>query len=529
MVSYSYSDTKEDHHMCSTKSLRSFAALTPLLLASFANAQWSADSTMHQVVADGNGEQVQPKIVTDGIEGTYISWYTSDSGYDVRLQRLDGEGNPLWGDNGILIADRGYSSTQDYDLDVDASGHAVLAFRDDRFGGDRVTAQRVSPDGDLMWGVNGIQFSDGSLFVASPDVATTSDGASVIAWGSESETRLARISAGGTVEWETSLNEDGLTTLVASMHGTENGSVVISWIQYAFFLGQKTLHAQKFDSSGNEVWASRAAVFDGGSLQFGNFPEFHASPSGSTTFSWYDTQNSLNVYVQRLESDGSELYPHNGVAASTAPRERVSPSVVHDDFYGETYVSWVELTNNQGNQGVYAQAFDNSGNRLWGDSGVEISAPDANTSGSINVLALDDDLVTLWIEGGAGIGNDTVHATRINDSGAEVWSTVVASNPAYRARLVSTFSEGQIVSAWQIGDFGVADIEAHNLNEDGSLGIIVDCPADLNGDGIINFFDVSVFLNAFNAMDPIADFTGDGVLNFFDISLFLQAYNAGCP
>ncbi|MFG0314135.1 MAG: GC-type dockerin domain-anchored protein [Phycisphaerales bacterium] len=55
------------------------------------------------------------------------------------------------------------------------------------------------------------------------------------------------------------------------------------------------------------------------------------------------------------------------------------------------------------------------------------------------------------------------------------------------------------------------------------------CAADLTGDGELNFFDVSAFLNAFTAMDPVADFTGDGVLDFFDVSGFLHAYNAGCP
>jgi hypothetical protein len=55
------------------------------------------------------------------------------------------------------------------------------------------------------------------------------------------------------------------------------------------------------------------------------------------------------------------------------------------------------------------------------------------------------------------------------------------------------------------------------------------CPADLTGDGVLNFFDVSAFLNAYNAMDPIADFDNNGVFNFFDVSGFLNAFNAGCP
>lgn len=55
------------------------------------------------------------------------------------------------------------------------------------------------------------------------------------------------------------------------------------------------------------------------------------------------------------------------------------------------------------------------------------------------------------------------------------------------------------------------------------------CPADLTGDGNLDFFDVSAFLNAFSAQDPIADFNADGSIDFFDVSDYLQAFNAGCP
>jgi len=55
------------------------------------------------------------------------------------------------------------------------------------------------------------------------------------------------------------------------------------------------------------------------------------------------------------------------------------------------------------------------------------------------------------------------------------------------------------------------------------------CQADFVEDGVLNFFDISIFLAAFNAQDPSADFTSDGRWNFFDISAFLTAFNAGCP
>ncbi len=53
--------------------------------------------------------------------------------------------------------------------------------------------------------------------------------------------------------------------------------------------------------------------------------------------------------------------------------------------------------------------------------------------------------------------------------------------------------------------------------------------ADLNGDGMTNFFDVSAFLQAFSDQDPVADWNADRMFNFFDVSAYLQVFSAGCP
>ncbi len=47
--------------------------------------------------------------------------------------------------------------------------------------------------------------------------------------------------------------------------------------------------------------------------------------------------------------------------------------------------------------------------------------------------------------------------------------------------------------------------------------------------GQLDFRDVSAFNGAFNTMDPSADLNNDGLYNFFDVSAFLTAYDAGCP
>jgi hypothetical protein len=81
---------------------------------------------------------------------------------------------------------------------------------------------------------------------------------------------------------------------------------------------------------------------------------------------------------------------------------------------------------------------------------------------------------------------------------------------------------------------GTNDLDWSAIDGDQYLNLsnpVIDlpCPADLTGDGNLNFFDVSAFLAAYGKEDPAADFTGDGNFNFFDVSEFLAQYGEGCP
>ena len=54
------------------------------------------------------------------------------------------------------------------------------------------------------------------------------------------------------------------------------------------------------------------------------------------------------------------------------------------------------------------------------------------------------------------------------------------------------------------------------------------CEADLNGDGVLDFFDVQFFLNAFTEQALYSDYNEDGVIDFFDVLAFLNDFSAGC-
>ena len=58
---------------------------------------------------------------------------------------------------------------------------------------------------------------------------------------------------------------------------------------------------------------------------------------------------------------------------------------------------------------------------------------------------------------------------------------------------------------------------------------LISCPADFQGDGVVNFFDISRYIAAYASNDQLADMTGDNDVDVNDILEFLKNYSAGCP
>jgi hypothetical protein len=106
----------------------------------------------------------------------------------------------------------------------------------------------------------------------------------------------------------------------------------------------------------------------------------------------------------------------------------------------------------------------------------------------------------------------------INDAGI---SLLVAPTPDVNLNVCSYMHLSIVL------DYRTADPEL-DANDDGIIDSCA-CPADLNADGELNFFDVADYITAYQNMNPIADFTGDGQFNFFDVTAFIAAFNAGCP
>lgn len=112
---------------------------------------------------------------------------------------------------------------------------------------------------------------------------------------------------------------------------------------------------------------------------------------------------------------------------------------------------------------------------------------------------------------------------------------VDAANGNYRLRLSTPARDAGLNAALDFNadsviDF-VADLDGASRLQGATktvdIGAYERCFADLNGDGLVNFFDNSAYLAMYNNGDPEADLDRNGSVNFFDYSIWITIYNNG--
>lgn len=453
------------------------------VFTSTACAQWSGDPLKNLALSDkADNDQVQPKVRPLSNGGWYVSWFDSDPnnpppvGYNVFYQRLDRTGVEKFAHNGVLIADLSNSSTEDYGLDIDRAGNALLAFLDTRESpNQQITAVRMSPSGQPLWGPLGIQLTLDNSFHAAPKIAGTSDGGIVVGWTNDSSVILQKLTAKGRPVWGNGrvLSKPGYNYSLSDLRAAEDGSVIASWVRDQGFGSNRNILAMKFSKTGKSLWGTTpVVVFDGGSLQFGNFPGFIPDGNGGAVFGWYSSSPSLQCYAQHIRADGSEAFTHNGAVASTnAAQIRVEPSVSYNAATDETFLAWTEEDSLQFFNGISAQKFDRTGNRMWGPSGRVIVPLGTDSQIFVKSVRTGSGTLIFWVDS-PSFTTATIQATRLDGQGNTVCPQFpVSSASSTKGGLVAGItSVGIAALAFQDYRHGNSDIYIQNVNPDCSLG-----------------------------------------------------------
>ena len=460
-------------------------ALVALLIISFtavqsAWGQWSSDPSVNLPLADKlNNDQVQPKVKPLPNDQWYVSWFDNDPnapGYSVYLQRLDSNGVEQFAHDGLLVAALTNSSTEDYGLDFDTQGNALLAFLDTREGrNQQVTAAKISSAGTALWGPNGVQLTTNNNPHYAPKITGTSDGGVVVAWTNNTSVMVQKLDRQGHKVWSRPIvfSESGYNYNLSDLHAADNGSAIVSWERDNGFTSNHQLRANKISALGKILWgSSNVVLFDSGSLQFGEFPYFLYDGNGGAVFSWYTSSPTLQVFAQHIRADGSEAFPHNGSAGSTNTLNvHVEPSVSYNAASDQTFLFWTEEDSNQFTNGVSGQKFDGTGTSLWSSTGLVIVPLGSDTQTFVENVQIGTGALVFWVDSPA-YGQDTMQAIKLDGSGNVICAQFpVSSAPASKYGLSDKIARSGLAAvAWADDRIGNNSIYIQNVNPNCTLG-----------------------------------------------------------
>jgi len=172
-----------------------------------------------------------PRAISDGFGGVIVAWSDdrpSAINMDIFVQRLDADGNEAWTFSGNRVCYE--NSNQVFSaLVTDGAGGAIIAWSDARYGlGNDIYAQYVDGSGDFIWQDGGVVLCDAAEAQWSPQIVPNGIGGAIVAWedernGSDSDVYAQRINSAG----ETNLAP--IISFVRDVPHDQGGSVAVAW------------------------------------------------------------------------------------------------------------------------------------------------------------------------------------------------------------------------------------------------------------------------------------------------------------
>jgi len=507
-----------------------------IMLTSFTQAQWPVNPDSNMIICDQTGSQVIPKVAPTSDGGYYISWYNAASGnYDMYLQYLNADGEIMWAQNGLLISNHPQDTWQtDYSLTVDNEDHAIVVFNDIRDGDDwDIYAYRVSPEGELVWGDDGLTLSENDGFEPFPQVTVTSSGNIVFAWQEDDVVHLRKVNPAGEDCWDPSTitltGDYGLSG--PRLANSNNDGVILQVLVQGGpnYWDPKYIYAHKFDSLGTALWGdSGTLISSAGGIAVYMFPDITADGNGGAYSYWYDTRNMVHhAYVQHVFSNGTIDWTDNGVQTClTANQLQMDPSLAAISQTGDVIVFNKFTDSNQNYNGLQAQKINAAGQRQWSDNGVVLTPLTNLTIWDIQAFAYEDGAIVTYFETPVGdVVNGYVKAMRVDGDGNQVWEI----SPIYMCNYLgeklhldaSMNCHGQVIDAWEDKrNDPNADIYLQNINPDGTLGDYITGIENKEQNLPLGFNLLPAYPNPFNAATMIRynlNQTSDVTIEIYDL------------
>lgn len=454
-------------------------------------SQWTDDAGINTLVYSSEDEETIPKIAKDEAGNTFIAFFSNAGGnYDVLLHYYNEDGETYW-DEPLMVSDHNQQSwLSDWAMEVDYEGNAIMTFSDTRTGNPDIHIYKISPEGDFLWGEDGINCSLSPNSEYEPRLAVDENNTAYVTFIRPRATDTDQLVISAIDEAGNKLlGENGLIFTSDTeayyadpyvVSSEENAILVYSLNSGSFPSADRILYANRIDDEGNELWDSPTLISDASGIAGFTDLSVISDKSGGVFISWHDDRdNDLNSsgFVQHISSEGAALMGESGIEVATQNNvQRFNPYVaVNNPETNEISVFWRQTDAGQSQAGLYGQRFNSAGERLWGDNGAEILPVGATFGTLIGTQAMDaTNSLVVYSKIGDGT-NEFMHAMALDDLAEPVWSgtstemSVTPSGISFAD--LGAFEEEQAVVAWQDSRDNNG-IYAQNIHSDGTIGII---------------------------------------------------------
>ena len=207
------------------------------------------------------------------------------------------------------------------------------------------------------------------------------------------------------------------------------------------------IYAQRIDSNGNLLWdpdgVAISTVDDDQSL-----PELISDGVGGAIIVWQDwrdrSSTEIDIYAQRVNSNGTSLWTPNGTSICSADLGQQFAHIISDEAGGAIIV-WYDDRNN----GIYAQKINSTGNTQWNLDGIFI----ASTAQWPQFIGDGEGgAVIIWEDSRVGNLGLDLYMQKINSSGIPQWapSGIPISTEHYAQQEAQLFIDGSgnIIIVW---------------------------------------------------------------------------------
>jgi hypothetical protein len=494
-------------------------------------SQWTSNVSQNNSVVTAPGNQLEVRSIPDKDGGVILIWQdqrTGTSNRHIYAQRLDKFGYKQWGDsNGLPISTDNFTS-RFYDICPDGKGGAIIMWSlfSSTFVQERLKAQRVSFNGTKLWTDTGYAITNEGNKQEQHVIRSDNNGGCYFAYqtselaSTDFELKANRLDSNGNRMWGTGVficQAPGIQRDLEAVVSTDGGFIV-SWVDPRNSISTYSdIFMQKVNSSGAIQWAANGVTVVNSNWDQ-QYQKMYPDNNGGSYIVWDDYRTSdsittrIDVYAQRIRSNGQPAYMVNGVPVCTFAEQQYRPEVT-TDMKGGIITCWYDTRNGPNspfNFDIYAQRVDSSGNMKWTLNGVQVC--DAPLSQIDQKIITDSSYgaIMSWDDRRAGTSVYDIYAQRVDSSGNLLWNpddVAVSLAPGNQFKPAMTTTNNGIIFIFEDTRNGSSnyDLFAQKVLRNGStiLGI------NENGAVPSGFNLYQNFPNPFNPLTVIG----------FDISL----------